>query len=697
MKPVDPTRHPRRVSHPEQSLGGRLTRLSLLEPVQRDVGLRPTRWSLLAVPLLGIGLVLAVREVARVERVLAAEGSRAQRVIVYEVRPGAELRVPIERGTEVFRIVVHAMRRGPLLAAPHPARLQLSARTDRGDRTEVVELLPPGAATRVTPEDDRLVVGDPAAVSFDVHGLGTGELQLTLLSVVDADALLVRVYRREVVGAERIADRPERLGPDGRARLAHLAGEIDWNELDPDEQASLLSERWRRVAALPHSNRALVTHALALSGPAALARPIAPDPALAAWEVRGDERIALMVRGRNALRARSEGDPEAKVVAVVRHLDGRVDVIEGKGEVRVDVPLDYQVGVELWRSTPGFLSIRADDPRRLEPSTHVAAYRARRTRPVVIDAAEAPLLVRVAARRAVPRTAGETFSIALDATISRSGAAQASTSDAAIERRALRATRPRSLYDRYDLRTPDAAPTQGAVFHLLVPAFGRLTLAPVDEPLDLSLSELDPQASPKPVAAYAADKPWPRVAKTGEPTWDGWVSRSPSNAQAFSGSGRVVLRIARRLTEVNEPEPKTPTFRVRRPDGAGSLVRSNRVFDPTVVSFELDVPADGPLVLPVRLFATEPMDVVARIDGGAPRRIALGAAERVTTERVYAVESEVRTVMVVGDDLPRGRHVLTFAAPAGKVAWVHLPWTAKPRGPGAAPRDPHWIDGDLED
>lgn len=694
MKKIERTHRPSSVSHPERSFSSRLTRLSLLEPTTREVGLKPVRWSLLAIPIVAMGLVVAVREVARVERVLAAEGSRAQRVIVYELKPGGEIRVPIEPGTAVFRVVAHAMKHGALTDGPHEARLRLTARSGADVRTDELKLVAPGSTSRVAPEEGSIVVGDPVALNFDTHGLGKGELSLALDSIADADALVVRIYRREVVGSEKIADRPERLGHEGRARIAHLAGEVDWDELDLDEQTVLLGERWRRVPALPNANHGIVTHAIALAAPPLHTVATDPDPMLSAWEVRGDERVAIVAHGRNTVRARADGDPEAKVVATVRHLDGRVDTIEGKGEVRVDVPLDYEVAIELWRSTPGFLSLRATDPGRLEPSSHVAAYRATRDRPLIVEAGKEPLVLRVAARRPVPRNANETFGIVLDASITGGAGGSKPGTDGTTM---LRATRPRSLYERYDVRAPDAAPTTTAVFHLLVPASGTLTLTPADEPVDVSIAELDPNAPPRPVPTYAAEEPWPKVAKIGDVEWGGWVSRRPTNARAFDDGGRFVLRVPHRYVPLEEPQPKTPSFRIKRPEAAAPLVLGNRLFEPTTVSFEIDVRPNEPLVLPVRLFAKEHMDVIAHVDGDAFTRIERGVAERITTARKHPVEGEIRTVMVLGNDLSPGKHVLTFSAPPGKEAWVHLPWTSKPRLPGAPPPDPHWIEGDLED
>jgi len=690
------------VSHPDKSLASRLTRLSILEPTTREVGLRPVRWSLLALPVVAVGLVFAVREVARVEKVLSAEGSRAQRVIVYELRPGGEIRVPIEPGTEVFRVVAHAMRKGALSPNPHETKMLFTASGEKGTHNDEVKFPAPGTTARVAAEDASLIVGDPTAINVDVHGLGTGELKIALASIEEAEGVVVRVYRRERLDDKTIADRPNRLGEAGRARLAHHAGEIDWDELEPSEQALLLGARWRRVAALPNANKGITTHAIAMAAAPSKANSQDLDPSFLAQDIRADEQVAVIAKGKTRLRARADGDADAKVVATIRHLDGRVDKLDAKGELTVDVPADEELGVELTRSTPGVLSLRSNDPSKVEPSGHIAAWRTTKERPLIVKAGAEPIVLRVSARRAVPRNAVETFSIVMDATITAGeGFQTVAVTDKQPQGESvmLRAERARSVYDRYDGRDPDAAPTSSAVFHLLVPATGTLTLTPAEGAVDVSLSELDPEAAPRPVPAYAIDKPYPKVQKAFDIDWGGYVTRRPTNFATFEAAtdGRFVVRVPHRLVPVKEPETKAPSFRVKRPEATDTLVRDKRLFDPTTVQFEIDVPGGEPLILPVRAFAYEKLYLIAKVDGEVVERRTMGPAERVTTARRFTVEDEVRTVVVLGDDLTPGKHILTFVPPAGKKAWVHLPWTAKPRLPGAPPPDPHWIEGDLED
>ena len=681
-------RHPRN-SRP--SMASRLTRLSLLTPTTREVGARKVRWSLLLLPVLVVGLVFGIREVSRIERVLAAEGSRAARAIVYEIKPGGELEVPIEPGTDVFRIVVHAMRpksAGALSPQPHVAHLVLVAQGAQSTRTDDVSLEIPGSAARVNPEESSIVVSDPQAVNVDVHGVGPGKLVIRLGAIEGAEAALVRVYRRDALQRPEILRRTDRIDELASQRLARRLGEVDWFELDEPEQQALLSARWRKVAALPDS-KGLVTHAIAIAPAPPRVIEAGEDASTTSADLREDERLAFVAAGPTTLKVRADGDPDAALVALLRQEDGTDTTVDGRGEMSIEIAAGRTVGVELSRGTPGVLSVRATDAAKLEPSTHAIAWRTTPQRPAIVTAGSAPILLRVAARRPVPRNAKEEATITLDATI----AAPGSNPETAL----LRAQRPRSIYDRYDAKAPVDAPTTSAVFHLLIPAGATATLTPEGSPLDLSLSELDPSATPRPVMSYAADASPPKTTKIGDVDWGGYVPRRPSNVASFDPSARMLLRLPHRLVARTESPTKAPSFRVKRPDAGDTIVINKKTFDPSTVTFEIDVPSGEALVLPVRIFSKEPLDVIARVDGEIPDRRLEGTAERITTARKIAVKDEVRSIVVLGDDLAPGTHMLTFTPPPGKLAWIHLPWEPKPRLPGSPPPDPHWIEGDLED
>jgi hypothetical protein len=262
----------------------------------------------------------------------------------------------------------------------------------------------------------------------------------------------------------------------------------------------------------------------------------------------------------------------------------------------------------------------------------------------------------------------------------------------------LRVTRPRSAFDRYDDAAPTEAPTESAVLHVIVPPRGTATLTPRGRALDLALAELDPDAPPMTVPALAADAPPPVTRRLGETEWGGFVPRRPTNAAAFGAEGQRTLRIARRLAPAASSEPGATIAHVPAAKGAQAKIVDGRTFER----------AEGPLavsvgegaVLPLRLLADEPMEVVARVDDGAPMRQASGTAERVTVTRRFAIGAgESRAAVVLGDDLRPGAHTLTLSAPHGKALWVHAPWVharvAPPR-PRAVPT-PRWVAGDFEE
>lgn len=714
--------------------GSRLTRLSLLVAAPRDGGARTGRLGLVILPVLLLGLVLTVREIARVERVLAADGTRAQRVVTYVLPRGGVLRAPIERGSDVVRVVVHAVRRGGALGpAAHVARLSIRARGVRGEAVEDVALPLPGTATRVTPEEPGVSVGDPLAFNLDLHGVGEGELTLSLLGLDDADAVAVRLYRRDALGEEAEV-RAARLAPGERRHLALRAGELGFLDVDPEEQRALIGARWRKLSARRDGDDAPRTLAIALATPPERAAARGALPADAWLDLRGDERGAWIAQGPASLVFTAEGDASAEIRATLIDADGDSHTRSGRGAVRVDVEPSRRVAIEIERGAPGEVSLRASSPAALAPDGFAVAYRVRPERALRVDAATLSRILRLTARKPLPRGSREPAQIALEATLTLEGGRS--------ERVPLRATRAASRYDRYvgrsdpraragteaardeaDPRDDPAgedgrveAPTERAVFHVILPAHASLSVTAAEGPVDLSLSELDPASPPQPAAAFPADAPHRALRETGGPGWPGYVPRRPSNADAFGPDARRLIRTPPRLVEVAFPPPAAPTFRLDRPNVWDALVLAKRIFEPSTVAYEIELPPGEGLVLPLRLYTTEPLSVVARVDGARPwpapaapppapgatiadataRRDA-GFPARVTTARTFSVDREVRTVMVLGDDLAPGKHVLTFTPPPGKKAWVHLPWTIHARPPGPTPPDPRWIDGELDD
>ena len=149
------------------------------------------------------------------------------------------------------------------------------------------------------------------------------------------------------------------------------------------------------------------------------------------------------------------------------------------------------------------------------------------------------------------------------------------------------------------------------------------------------------------------------------------------------------MRVARRIVDVPRPEAVPPSFRVNRPWNAGAIVRGGALYEPASQRFAVDVRGRGPIVLPVRIYAPRAVDVSVRVDGGTPRRRAIGLVERVTVPRVMTAVDEVRSAIVLGDDLEPGLHTLSFEVPRGKRAWVHLPWAS------TYVRHPHWVENEF--
>lgn len=677
-------RDPPTIPPPRSAFASRLTRPNLLPAELRRFGggVRTSTW--LLVPIVLFAIVLSVRCVARVERFLSAEGTRAARVIAYELHPGQEFRVPIESGTDVFRIVCHAMRAPPLSSTPHVAKLLVSAIGVGGERRDEIVLDAPGTSERVKPEDREIAVGDPIGVNVDVHDVGRGELRIQLAAMEGADALLVRVYRRDALHTTEISRRTEHVDEGTKEHVAQRAGEVDWDDIDdPEEQRSLLGTRWRKVAALRGAGGDLVARAILLSAVPERARsPASGTNALLRLDVRPDERVAVVVHGAS-LRAIAERAPDATITAVVRRFDGAIDTRTGVGTLDVSIAPDDTAGVELGLSVAGTLAIHASPTAKIDLATRSIAWRSSRDRPVVVSAGPAPTVLRIAARAPIARSALEPVDVEL--------AADVELSNGEHVRRAFHAVLQRSTYDRYASRRSTTAPTEAAIFYVVLSAGATVTLTP-SSTLDLGVSELDPAAKPRPIATRPANAGEMRVVETGEVQWGGFVARSPTNAALFGTQGRIGLRIAHRFIDVPTPPPVAPSFRVRRPMAAKTLAVDGRIFEPSTASYELDVDARAPLVLPVRLFSEEPLEVVARIDGGTPTRKTVVLADRITTARVFDVDREVRAVVVLGDDLLPGRHVLTFEVPEGKKAWIHLPWLRATK----APQVVHWIGGQDE-
>jgi hypothetical protein len=664
---------------------------NIVVPVGRtaELGARRVRWSFILFPLFVIGIAIGVRDMARSELTLEAEGTKATRVIVYELDTGRELKVPIEPGTDVFRVLMHAAKKGDSLAPQtHVAKVHFRAQGEHGTIDDVRSIAAPGTVSRVTAEDPDLVVGDPIGISVDVHDVGVGELTMTLDSIEGADALLVRVYRRDELHSIDAIRRSDHLDEDKRTHYARRAGEIDWVDLDDDEQLAILGSRWRKAGALSGSND-IVARAIALSPPEDRAPRAHDDVAIATFSIVGDERASFVAHGPTTVHGRVE-DPDAPLSATVRYEDGTIAKVESKGELVMKVPDGNVVGVELVAPGDRPIEVRAVDPQRIEPPTRAAYWRASPSLPAIITAGQTPMVIRVTARRGVPRDSNASFPIDLAVTVTARGGASVTTP--------VRAERGRSRFDRYEGRDPAEAPTDKLAFYVIVPPGGTAQVTPTDTPMDLTLSELDPGAESRPVASTSPGSKHDPVAKIGEVDWNGFVARRPSNGPAFEPDAHGLVRVAHRYVSVPEPTEKPPTFRIVRPRVTGAIEIQDRVFDPGSVKLEVDVASGQHVTLPVHLYSPDPVEVIARVDGGSPRRIAMGVAARVTVDRKIEVVGERKAIVVLGDDLAPGKHVLTFDFPEGKKLWVHVPWLKQARRveKTSATAAPRWVEGEFD-
>jgi hypothetical protein len=347
------------------------------------------------------------------------------------------------------------------------------------------------------------------------------------------------------------------------------------------------------------------------------------------------------------------------------------------------------LGIECSRSGVGPLSLRAADPARVERPERVAFWRASAERPVVVRADAADLVLRVSARRPLPPSRAGSVPIVLQARVTNGGAPGRVPSVVS-----LAAARELSPFDRYEGGLAGQIPTDAVAFHVLVPFGHTLVIGPKGPPVDLSLAELNASGEPVAAPSYAAQGRGPTASVVPTLPEDEkehtYVARRPSNWRDFDDRARGVVRIARRIVDRPVPEPRPPSFRVRRPRSPGAIAVGARLFEPASATFTVEVPKRGAVPLPLRLYAPEPLEVTVQIDGGAPHRRRIGAVEHVTTSRTFRASREVRAFVMLGDDLQPGRHSVTFKVPPGKRAWVHMPWVKVQKPPR-----PHWIESEF--
>lgn len=599
-----------------------------LPPSRRRLKHRRLLW--ISPLLLSPFMYLSVQALARTEDALAIQVQR-NRVVTYTLEPRGRLTFPIEPNTDVMRFVARAFSRTGLPPAPHAARIVFEVRGATRTRSERVEVPLSGLIQHAVAEDAELSVGDASPINIDVHDTGAGELTLTLEDVGDADGLLVRAYGREADG-----------------------GAV-----------------WRKLAPLGDDMRGVTPRTLALARSQAISNQPARG-ALGTFAVSGDERVTGSARGPNTIVARAANSSDAVVTMLLRSALHGEHTIAGVGQVVADLSPNEHAEFEVASEGGEAIAIDAADGGNVSLGRSLRYFRSAPDRPVQIVIGSESLVLQVHARRPVARSSDAPVDIALVSTFTKPSRRSSST--------LLSATSTRSRFDRYEDADGELAPTDAAVFRLLVPARTRLALKPRDGELDLSLSELDPHA-PAQQQDELADVSARKI---------GFETRWPSNAADFDAhTGLMHVSPKFALNFEPPPEPTLAMAYVTRPRNALAIRREGKWFVRADSPIALRVTGKQPLVLPMRIFAERASDAPVRIeiDGGRPRRRTLGSVQRITTNRSVTLDGMVKTYVILGDDLSAGRHTIAFTTDAKSVVWVQLPWLE--------PNAPRWISGSF--
>lgn len=571
----------------------------------------------------------SVQALSRTQDALAIQVQRS-RVVTYALAPRGRLTFPIEPNTEVMRFVARPFSRTGLTPAAPAARISFEIRGAARTRIERVEVPLSGVSQHAIAEDPELSVGDSSPISIDVHDSGEGRVTLLLENAGDTAGLLVRAYARDVDGGEL----------------------------------------WRKLAPLADPAHGVTSRTLSLTR----SQPTETRPVrgtLGTFEVSGDERVTGVARGPNTIVARAPNSSDAVVTMVLRSALHGQQTIAAVGRVVAELAPDEQVEFEVASSGDEPIALDAAAGGSVSLGRSLRFFRAASDRPVRIDVGAEPLVVQVHARRPVARSSDEPVDIALVSAITQPSRKATRT--------LLSATRSRSRFDRYQDAGGELAPTEAAVFRLLVPARSRLELKPQEGELDLSLSELDPRAPLQP-PAERADASARKL---------GFETRWPSNAADFDAKTGLVHVSPKFSLHVEPPAPTLPMAYVTRPRRALAVQRDGKWFVRADRPIDLRVSGKQPLVLPIRVFAERASDAPVRIqiDGGHPRRRNHGAVQRITTNRSVTVDGIVKTYVILGDDLTPGRHQLSLTTEAGTALWVQLPWME--------PKTPRWISGSF--
>ena len=634
-----------------------------------------------AVGVLVAGAIAAVHYLSIVEPMLAAEGANAVRAVVYALPTGGELHVPIEPRTDLLRFVVHAYGSTEMALTPHPVRLQIDVRGTLRKRIEELRLDAPGLRARVTSEDPRLGVGDPLAFEIDVHDVGVGELVVKLSDTTAADGLLVRAYRREQLGDAELALRETALDRTKKNELAQWTWELGWDELGPAERRALLRARWRRVGALRSAATDLRSTTIAIAPPVLREAPPIREELLGRVAIRGDERIALVVRA--GVKVRFLCDEATVLTATSRDLQNAVDTHSAPGQIEVG-PFDGPRSIELGAARDVLLEVRSGDANATTWFGWSPVWRITAARPVILDSTDADRVVRVSVRRPMPRSERGTARLGVVVDLGTSTARWS-------------ADKPRSRVERYEDLDPVEAPSERAWFFLSLPRGSRAKISPADgSSLDVSLAELDPAAPPLPLAVRSPDTPRPvLVAETDDAT-SAFVPRRPSNLSAFDESARRIVRTAHWFAPAAPPPaPNTVALAHAKHTDTDRVLRNGSLYDGIAKAFDLGADPRRPLYVPLEAVFDGPTKVTVRVEHDPPGRKLPGLFGRWTLPRTIEVgPAPIRATFVIGDDIPASgklRFRLVAEPPSAGHQLVLLPWQST-RAVG-----PRWLGGAFEE
>ena len=661
----------------------------VLEPQIRRFAARLYIGAALVVALLALGALVAVRELAVIEPMLAAEGANAARAVVYELPVGAELHVPIEPRTDVLRFVIHAYGPSGMAFTPHAAKLTLTLRGDRASRTEEIHADLPGLRSRVTPESAAVGVGDPVPIEVDVHDVGVGELVVKLAELANADGLLVRAYRREQLSQAEATLRDTALDRAKKDELAKWTWELGWDELTPAERVAVLSARWKRVGALRGASADLRSTTVAISVPPPRESPASREEMLGRIALRGDEKIVMLVHV--GVKVRFLSDEATTLRAASRDSNGVEQIKSAAGQVEVG-PFEDVRSVELGAARDVVVEVRTSNAEEVEWLGWTNVWRSTPSRPVIVESPDGDRVVRVSLRKPMARQEAKIVHLGVVIELSGGGLP-------APLFETFSANRPRSRVDRYqDFDSPEA-PSERVVFFLALPRGASALITPADAtPLDISLAELDETQMPLPMPTRAPDAAPPLIIPETEDAPSAFVARRPSNARVFEPTAQRVVRTARWFAPAPPaPPPFTVALAHVKHTGVDRAERSGRQFDGIAKPFELETETRRPLFIPIVAAFDAPTKITVRVERDPIVRPRPALFARWTLPRTMDVgPKEMRATFVIGDDVPPGgklRLRLVAASPPARGAHqlVGLPWVS------ARAIGPRWLAGAFEE